>query len=1165
MGNYHEARQHVPNIRNNAKHQGVPGGQDKSYTRPRPPDLNLVTDFTKPSTGVAQSMSRAMRYPKEPGKQSQSIKYQSIAKSATPHDERTGEEQTKRSLSRMDKILDGMKGPIGSLKRSDTRATELSPSDRTLVIGISIPSSRLADPEWTTAEPKAPAVQQYAQDHRNQAMPDIIVTPAGIGAAPLMVPQTGPARKRRRAASSVYSQATQYARGLSTMVEKPRMPPPPLPPTQYGPMEVFDEKGKDVNSSRVTSWATDFDDDDDPRELSRSRPSSRGSQEAMIRRLSIDTRATRHRSQGWWNQILSPFLPRSNTIPTRSSPTDNEIHSAASDAAKQSIGTQNKDHDTPDIPRPLALPSDSRIDTRKSSRSSVWTDMSRWDAARRTVANPQGDACSRNPELSGVLQEAQDAISPEFKEVAGFGEAAEYFEACWHDQNSPTAFFKCQNHECFTQEVPLGVLEDFDEASRGLIENPNDDRPHASRKDTFHQAPGNRFSAAFAEAKGVKGRPKSSITEIEDLDITPEVEEAHVAPVVRAGLPIPTAAQSDVQIDDPLNREFKTPDTRHTQASSQQLPPYSPPRAEQSSRRNVAVLPPDHSQRTYEPSSSLRPIVPRPQPTMTVRDGIPLTDLSRGDNLQPVQNTIHLHQYFNRQNSEQTPIPVSAGDFHHHPSMRTMGGVHDGRVRGERRESLPPRPEKKRKSRLGNCLQRTNPKGRKKKSLYVWILIGLVGMVVLILVLVLTLTRKRSDIPVESQWLNITGYPPIPTGISTVARPDVVVETPGCVQPSNMWSCAVPKEQQTSIAPNDADQPNFRIEIRFQNSSTTKNTNSSGMSKRSSHHLNAVSAGDFIRNQLLYVRDSFSDALYTPNPTPPSQEDQAFLGNTTDGNVVPVDGEGTPFFISFLATTEISTKLHRRQNQNSTNSTDQFPDITGSIPPPALNPDGTAAAANLLPFPTAQPLRIYNRGLQTEHYGFYSYFDRSIFLKSTSLVNSTSTPAADIPDDHSGGSEETAATVRCTWTQTRFLVQIWTNQGSTATLLPSANSSASHPTSTATSASAPTQTYSATTSSANDFTRPGSFPYPISITLDRHGGDISKKQIYCYGLDATEHVLTENKKIQLEDRAVGGVLVNPAMGLFGNVNVSRSEGGPGGIDGGSGGCACQWRNWEKVG
>ena len=214
-----------------------------------------------------------------------------------------------------------------------------------------------------------------------------------------------------------------------------------------------------------------------------------------------------------------------------------------------------------------------------------------------------------------------------------------------------------------------------------------------------------------------------------------------------------------------------------------------------------------------------------------------------------------------------------------------------------------------------------------------------------------------------------------------------------------------------------------------------------------------------------------------------------------------------------------------------------------------------------MPLPVSQPLRIYNRGQPTEHYGFYTYFDRSIFLKSKALVNSSSTNSESVVDDENGGSEKSGAIVRCTWAQTRFLVQIWTNQGNSSPLLSSPNATQS--TTTAQSSSTAGNSSNPTKSSANDFNRPGSFPYPVTVTLDRHGGDITKKMIYCYGMDDNDHLVATEKKLQLETRDFGGTLVNPALGPFGHVNVTTAEGGPGGIDGGTGGCACQWKNFQS--
>ena len=237
--------------------------------------------------------------------------------------------------------------------------------------------------------------------------------------------------------------------------------------------------------------------------------------------------------------------------------------------------------------------------------------------------------------------------------------------------------------------------------------------------------------------------------------------------------------------------------------------------------------------------------------------------------------------------------------------------------------------------------------------------------------------------------------------------------------------------------------------------------------------------------------------------------------------------------------------------------TELFPNLGAAIPAPSTDADSKASPGILYPLSTAQPLRLYDRDRATEHYGFYTYFDRSIFLKSTALLNFTNAAPSEIIDDENGGAEAKAATVRCTWTQTRFLVQIWTRKGIAASLLQSSNPSDGDP------ALPGSQPKNLTSSSANNFTRPGSFPYPVSITLDRHGGDIKKKMVYCYGMDGQQRIVEDEKQIQLEDRAFGGSLVNPAQGPFGDVKVSGDDGGPGGIDGGEGGCGCRWENFSS--
>jgi hypothetical protein len=393
-------------------------------------------------------------------------------------------------------------------------------------------------------------------------------------------------------------------------------------------------------------------------------------------------------------------------------------------------------------------------------------------------------------------------------------------------------------------------------------------------------------------------------------------------------------------------------------------------------------------------------------------------------------------------------------------------------------------------------------------------------IVILATILAITLTRKGDETPVQSRWLNLTGYPPMPTGIATLAGTEPQLEKSTCITPSSMWSCALPKDQQDANKPYNANQPNFRVSIRFRNGT----------------YDNSTAVGPKLR-----IR---SDDLFDPSPAAPRDAEQDFLGQYTDNNTSPYAGEETPFYMSLLSPISLSSaSIYRRSSPSNGTA---YPNISSIIPAPEQNADGTPSAAMLYPLPSSQPIRLYNRGLATEHYGFYSYFDKSIFLTSQTKPS---------PADTNGGTSKSDAKYRCTWSQTRLLVQIWTQPDKIGRHLLSPNNATS-------TTSAPTSTNTPTSSSATDFSRPGSFPYPVTITIDRHGGAEKKKMVYCYPIEDDGHYNITSVQLQLEDRAVGGDLVNPASGLFkglGTKNATIEEAG--GVDGGGGGCGCQWVNW----
>lgn len=1075
---------------------------------------------------------------------------------------------------------------------------ELSPSDRPIMIGIAVPSADLADHAISPEGGPTPiALNNVMQGDRDPpATPTIIVTPA--------VETTTWSGGSYELSHSQHGRCAQVSSPFKNTFS-----------------HAFGDEGDTIPRPRVVSSCTIFDEDE-----VKARPPSAESQLRIFKRSSTDTIATRHRSQGWWTHILSPFISRSNGSPFKSPGTDEPVPALPA-AYQGNLRDQfAKDADA-------FSPSRAGDETPKD-HTTIYTDLS-----------PEGQ---RNECELGIIPGASPLSARDLGGLSnlstpspfeGFGAAAEYYNACWHDENSPNPYFRCQNHSCASKRSDQTINVTLDlasldadtlkgtprEVNSGLglsrIEGHQDSQLYG-----FQQAPANRFSAAFSQAVKSKATPRalSEVTDIEDLDIvsTPEVSEARMAPFLRASAPVLAAQPALVGASHTLQRvmpgEENTPEpveisrpprissrqvsviARSSQSKADGVPPPStasvrwsssaarPPlhsRAayqsqrsldqpsiaretsltrhssmRSSSSRNLAdntlstqkppkrfgpIMPPGFSRQerssASEPRSSIQHSGEIPHPTT------PMAATTRGDEPQSSYTINHFYNDANRRTRIEKDIRAGS-------QRLSRLAARKADVSWEKREKSVYQDDRKPRRYLGalSCFKRDKPINNSKKRLLCGLTISLIILIILIVVLAMTLTHRSSKTQTDKtktttstggptmittmQWLNITGLPPIPTGISSIIQPDASLASSKCVQPATMWSCAVPKEEQLSIAPNQPDQPNFTVEISFRND--TSISSASTKSNKRSHTAFTVAARNFVRSQFLYVRETFTSSSFSPNPSPASQEDQAFLGNTTDKNASPVDGVPTPFFLSVISPPGTSTqRLLKRADTNNS-----FPDLTKLIPPPDVNSDGTAASANLYPFPTSQPLRLYDQGLATEHYGFYQYFDRSIFLKSTALLDDTNTSIGDVPDDKDGGSTKSAATVRCTWAQTRFLVQIWTKQGSGLKLLgnpsPSGNLTAA------------------------DATRPGSFPYPVTVTLDRHGGDISKKIIYCYGLDNRGRINSTRKKLQLEDRGAGGALENPALGPFATTKILKKDGGPGGIDGGSGGCGCRWTNFE---
>jgi hypothetical protein len=155
----------------------------------------------------------------------------------------------------------------------------------------------------------------------------------------------------------------------------------------------------------------------------------------------------------------------------------------------------------------------------------------------------------------------------------------------------------------------------------------------------------------------------------------------------------------------------------------------------------------------------------------------------------------------------------------------------------------------------------------------------------------------------------------------------------------------------------------------------------------------------------------------------------------------------------------------------------------------------------------------------------------SIFLKSVDALTKSS--EGNVPADENGGCSETEANHLVTWAETRMLVQIWTRKlNSTGSLLPADGQGIGD---------------------SPQLIQPGTMPYPVTVTLDTHGGDPDHKVVWEWPMDDRQKLNTSAPELLGNNMAAGGTWINHR----GTGNATF-----GGFDGGTGGCKCQWANWS---
>ncbi|KAK5127203.1 hypothetical protein LTR85_008565 [Meristemomyces frigidus] len=1013
---------------------------------------------------------------------------------ATPHGP-SDAAQPSHTVQPLHKRIRGLRPPPLTI------INDVSPSDRAITIGLSIPSTSIPDHDTFPHSPGRHPLQHVEEVQT----PTIVISPAREDFNGLLEsPEQMKATSGYRPPSSVYSRYTNCAPRQADHGYTPPVPPLPLFVNQQAPRQ-----------STVTVFEEDSEAHLQPRNP---------------RRLTSQSELpTPRRSRGWWNLVTSPFSASSKSSAAfwRSPPLledENDQARILDDSSDMGVtghhaGIIFTKRSTDDDELRTALPPDTRSerppmplrsDTAPAALDASNTPVNIYRIPSRGLA-------------AAYYDESRHFPSVVVDDVSVAGDARELED--WSPSHSVA-------HPEHDRHLPTNG-GDEEESSSGSIERTVHDelgKSGAEAEVIEPAAPNTVSDEAPFEGPHQAAAENPQHGAERNLFSTPREDE------LKDGTP-PRPALNDRSNTQATMMSAFSPLSATPILEEARTARFMGPISENGELRKVELTP----ARNLSPSPHLSP----PAAELT-----PATAATRA----VVEEQQTRPMEYMSEKAPYRPALHSRSD-----SSASFGlGISDA---GSEKELFPaPKPLRERTrlgtDRFGQLTIRGVDDDRPSVPWYkrfFWLLTSLGALLLVLLVVLLVVLvpdQTHTDMAIQAEWLNLTGFPALPTGVATVIQPNTVKAVSGCVSPRALWSCDVPASQQDSTQSGSSKQPNFRLEIRFRNGTLAKNETQ--LARRSAGA--AANAGALVR------REAWSSSLFTASPHAPSTSDQAFLGQYTDNVRAPYNGEETPFYISLLNASTLvaaASKLDKRQSDpypyptttvsnTSTTSSNASTVSAASIPRPALREDGQPAEAESYPLTEAQPLRLYNRGLDEEHYGFYTYFDRSLYVSNASTTTSSSSL---LDNTATGNVPLQDASAVCTWSQTRLHVQIWTRKQDVASL--------SDP--------IPLSGLRAVNSTANDMETPGSFPYRVTITLDRHGGHSKKKGVYCYGLDEQHHV-TENVKIWVdENRGFGGELINAAVVPDSNSTTSstkRSEEKYGGVDGGSGGCTCQWQNWK---
>lgn len=1034
------------------------------------------------------------------------------------------------------------------------RSIDVSPSDARIEIGIAIPPDAVQyRKDSMQSEKSHPQTHSWRRSSNKSGSelktPTIVITPvndefeASFNGLSQSSRRNGP-----RPPSSIYSRCTNGFRRTDPFDRPPPVPPLPnfavrdLNTTQGARSDdAASTRSQKILPALPISQSTDersssicaaFDEELVERNDSRSISSSN--------RFSLRTRTPNSRSsQGWWNFVTSPF---SFSFSPKSA-----SRSFRQDSSPLPPGEQQLNADLP-----AKLPKDHALDESGSHEDNELRSAPATESIRRSSTSRHLRTPKRADTAPGALDLGNaDAIN--IYTTPSHGSASSYYD---RTRNYPSLIAQDSDFNLDRQ------LEPGWSPSQSVYRGSRSDISWALNSDnggfSDMQIPTTGEAAPYYDSR--RRFSDSDTSKSLDSDMASNSRPPNAAEYAAAG----TSARGQPHVESPTSAPASVTPYRLDSASPLDQSaghghqnPHTPSSSERSMVLDDGVYsaPADKGSGRvmggYDTDTTTRPW----RTDGAAYRASPVTaEIPRGL-VDPAQHSFsegQAAQYESRESLSSDASTDFQGNSHEKELPFSEREPYDTRFRSEKTGDYD----------LENDRSHSVPWYRRMLGLLV--LIAALLIVSLIVLLVLFVPEHHAQTQVQARWLNLTGFPPLPTGVATVVGTKLVKEVDGCVDREALWSCAVPPGEGLSTT--QPDQPNFRFLIRFRNGTSSNDTlvepTNSTLVKRESGR--AANAGAIVR------RDAWSNFLYTASPPPPSTDDQDFIGRTTDDVSPPLyAGEETPFYISLIdpiALQPMKRLLLQKRNSgfhypyptpsdfkstptnsshsSSNPSSSDTSNAAESVPSPALQVNGEPAPPKLYPFAYAQPLRLFNRGQGNEHYGFYTYFDRSVFLSSWAngtFPAGTSTGArasSNVGLDH--------ARSVCTWSDSRLLVSIWTGKPDVTELAPSTNTS-----------------IPMVDSTANDLKSPGSFPYSVSISLDRHGGEASMKGFYCWDIDENHHIIHDSGTWIKENRAFNGKIIKPAeIPTNGGMPVPSDNTGDGkGVDGGTSGCQCQWQNF----